>query len=62
VATNLLDPLRESSGDGKVWEQAYRVLRPLVYRTAYSLMGGDVASAEDVTQEAFLRFLQYADL
>jgi RNA polymerase sigma factor (sigma-70 family) len=40
----------------------YRALRPLVYRTAYGLLRGDVEAAEDVTQNAFMRFLQYADL
>lgn len=62
MISGLLKDLRERQQDGNVWEKAYRALRPAVYRTAYSLMGGDVAAAEDMTQEAFLRFLQYADL
>jgi RNA polymerase sigma factor (sigma-70 family) len=62
VTVGLLKDLRERSQDGKAWENAYRALRPAVYRTAYSLTGGNVAAAEDLTQEAFLRFLQYTDL
>ena len=45
-----------------MWEDAYAALRPIVFRTAYRLTGGDVDAAQDLTQEAFLNFLRYANL
>lgn len=62
MPADFLPKLRESPQDDKLWAEMYRALRPSVYRTAYGLLRGDVGAAEDVTQNAFMRFLQYADL
>ena len=62
MATEFLRRLRAAPKNRALWEEMYRTLRPIVYRTAYRLLHGEVALAEDVTQEAFLRFLQYGKL
>ena len=62
MPADFLPRLRDTPQDDKVWAEMYRALRPSVYRTAYGLLRGDVEAAEDITQSAFMRFLQYADL
>lgn len=54
--------LRSKPHDQLAWGEFYRKLRPAVYYTAYKLSGGNVAIAEDITQDTFLRFLDYGDL
>ncbi|MCI0561273.1 MAG: sigma-70 family RNA polymerase sigma factor [Nitrososphaera sp.] len=54
--------LRSNARDQRAWGEFYRKLRPPVYYTAYKLSGGNVAIAEDITQDTFLRFLDYGAL
>lgn len=55
----LLDQVQASPTDEKLWTELFRRLHPRVYVLAYRLSSGDASTAEDLTQEAFLRFIRY---
>jgi RNA polymerase sigma factor (sigma-70 family) len=57
--STLIQRLREHPQDRNLWAAFYRRFHSSVYYTAYKLCGGDAHSAEDLTQETFLRFFQY---
>jgi RNA polymerase sigma-70 factor (ECF subfamily) len=59
---DVVSRVRECPRDPLVWGELYRKLRPAVYYTAYKLTGGDRAAAEDLTQDAFFRFIKMGDL
>jgi len=61
-ASQLVDALRRSRGDTELWGMFYRHMHATVFYTAYRLAQGQHAAAEDITQEAFLRFFENANL
>lgn len=62
LSNDVVARLRSKPHDQLAWGDLYRKLRPAVYYTAYKLSRGNVAIAEDITQDTFLRFLDYGDL
>ena len=57
--SDLVQQLRERPLERSLWEAFYKSFHPVVYYTAYKLTRGDVEGANDLTQEAFLRFFYY---
>jgi RNA polymerase sigma factor (sigma-70 family) len=62
MSEDLISRLRSHRSDKGLWAAFYAKLRPAVYFAAYRRLHGNRALAEDVTHDAFLRFIRYANL
>jgi len=62
MSEDLIHRLRSHRSDKGLWAALYSKLRPAVYFAVYRRLRGDRALAEDVTHDAFLRFIRYANL
>jgi RNA polymerase sigma factor (sigma-70 family) len=62
MSEDLVQQLRSRRSDKDLWAEFYAKLRPAVYFAVYRRLSGRRALAEDVTQDAFLRFIRYANL
>ena len=62
MSEELIRQLAENPKDQTAWLKFFEKLRPGVYYSAYRACHGDRELAEDLTQEAFVRFYKYADL
>jgi RNA polymerase sigma factor (sigma-70 family) len=57
--TDRSQKLREHPTSQRHWREWYRIVYPKLYYAAFRLANGKVAEAQDLTQEAFARFLDY---
>jgi RNA polymerase sigma factor (sigma-70 family) len=62
VSEELIQQLAKNPKDQTAWLKFFEKLRPGVYYSAYRTCHGDRDLAQDLTQEAFVRFYKYADL
>ena len=62
MSEDLIQQLRSRRSDKGLWAALYTKLRPAVYFAAYHRLRGRTALAEDITHDAFLRFIRYANL
>ncbi len=62
MSQDLIQRLRSRRSDKALWAELYTKLRPAVYFAVYRRLRGNRALAEDVTHDAFLRFIRYANL
>lgn len=62
MSEDLIKRLRSRRSDKGLWAELYTKLRPAVYFTVYRRLRGNRSLAEDVTHDAFLRFIRYANL
>jgi len=62
MSADLIQQLRSRRSDKGLWAELYAKLRPAVYFAIYRRLRGRRALAEDVTHDAFLRFIRYANL
>jgi RNA polymerase sigma factor (sigma-70 family) len=56
---SLLERLADSPADERAWTELYERLWTFVLATNYRLLGGERDSAEDVSQEIFIRLARY---
>jgi RNA polymerase sigma factor (sigma-70 family) len=57
VIDDVIRQLHKTPKETVLWGELYKELRPTIYAAAYQLCRGDTATADDLTQEAFLKFL-----
>jgi RNA polymerase sigma factor (sigma-70 family) len=57
--TDRTEKLREKPVSERRWSEWYKIIYPKLYYAAFRLANGNVAEAQDLTQEAFARFLEY---
>jgi RNA polymerase sigma factor (sigma-70 family) len=62
VSEEFIHQLAGNPKDQTAWLRFFEKLRPGVYYSAYRACRGDRELAQDLTQEAFVRFYKYADL
>lgn len=54
-----LDRLARSRGDEEAWTSLYKLMWPFVLATNFRALGGQRETAEDASQEVFLRLIRY---
>ena len=57
--TELVSRLKAAPRSESAWADFYRRMFPPVYYCVYRRLGGDSSAAQDLTQDAFTRFVQY---
>ena len=62
MSEELVQHLARNPKDQEKWLAFFNKLRPAVYHTVYRACRGERELAEDLTQDAFMRFFKYADL
>jgi RNA polymerase sigma factor (sigma-70 family) len=59
---DILVALKVHPRDRGLWGEFYRRIRPAVYYTLFKITRGNAGIADDLTHEAFLRFMERADI
>ena len=59
---SLVQELQESPDDKALWQMFVKALYPKVMYSAYRLTAGDSDVAQDLVQQAFVRFIEYGSI